>query len=285
MSLDRPAPARRRPVRALALALAAVLAHAALPSALPAQFTKGQSILFHLASSEDGPTEGRMHVAGDRARLEIEDHDDGDGGPSYFLLTEGGRTIVTVHPARRSYSEMDARALEKIVGRAMRAVDAVVTMDMVESRVSGERLGPGEPVAGLATERYRVTQEFTIHVGAFGETERQRHKIVTDYWVNPEANLPRNPILELLASAHSALAQSNADFVAATERERARLFTASPLRVSVHAEEHDADGDMEMETLEYEVLRILPATIDQRALRVPREFSRTSGKQGLDIDW
>jgi hypothetical protein len=271
--------------RPLVLALAAgALAHGALPAALPAQLVEGRSYFFRLQTPDDGPTEGVMHVAGDRARIEIRDAEIDHGGRVYLLLTNGGRTLVTVQPEQRSYSEIDAAKLEGIIGTAMRAVDVMLTMNMVNSNVNGERFGDGGTVAGVPTQRYRLTQEFAMDVGAFGQTERIRQRIVTDYWVNPNAGAPRNPLVELVTTAPTALAQSDEHFLERSARARASLFTAPPLKVVVHASKWEHDGDTEDETYEYEITRILPASIDQRALRVPEGFRRDDDK-GFDISW
>jgi hypothetical protein len=274
--------------RPLALALAAAtgaLAQGAIPTPLAAQqFADGRSYFFRLETPEDGSTEGVMHVVGDRARIEIHDAEDENDGRVYLLLTNGGRTLVTVHPDERSYTETDAAKLEGIIGTAMRAVDVVMTMNMVNSSVNAERLGDGGEVAGLPTQRYRLSQEFEMEIGMMGQTERARHRIVSEYWVNDKAGAPRNPIVELVTSAPTALAQVNERHVARVAKERASLFTAAPLKVVVHAVEVDGDGDHESNMYEYEVTRILPATIDLKALSVPDGYHREHGK-GVNISW
>lgn len=264
--------------------LALALALGALPASLPAQVVEGRSYFFRIEKPDDGPTEGVMHVAGDRARIEIHDAEDDDGTPVYLLLTDGGKTLVSVHPEHRSYSEIDADKLEGIIGTAMRAVNVVMTMDMVNSNVNGERLGDGGPVAGLPTQHYRLTQEFAMDIGAFGQTERARHRIVSDYWVNAEQAPPRNPLVELVTTAPAALAMSNEAFMTRSARTRASLFTAAPLKVVVRSEEWKKDGGSDSEVFEYEVTRILPASIDLRALRVPEHFHRDDSKD-FDVSW
>jgi hypothetical protein len=271
--------------RPLVLALAAGALVAGVPFApLGAQLVEGRSFFFRLETPDDGPTEGVMHVVGDRARIEIHDAEIDDGGRVYLLLTNGGRTLVTVQPEERTYAEIDAAKLEGIIGTAMRAVDAMVTMELVNSNVNGERLGDGGSIAGLPTQRYRLTQEYAMDVGAFGQTERIRQRIVTEYWVNARSGAPRNPLVELVTTAPTALAQSDEDFVARSARTRASLFSAPPLKVVVHASKWEHDGETETERYEYEITRILPASIDQRALRVPDGYRREQEK-GFDITW
>ena len=269
--------------RPLVLALAAAGALAS-PAPLFAQLAEGRSYFFRLETPDDGPTKGVMHVVGDRARIELEDAEGDGGGRVYLLLTDGGKTLVTVHPEERSYSEIDAAKLEGIIGTAMRAVDVVLTMHMVNSNVNGERLGDGGEVAGMRTQRYRLTQEFAMDVGAFGETERTRQRVVTDYWVNPQAGALRNPLVELVTTAPLALALSNEAFVAHSARTRASLFSAPPLKVVVHTSKWERDGGTEDDSYEYEVTRILPASVDLRALRVPPGYRKDDDK-GFDISW
>jgi hypothetical protein len=269
--------------RPLVVALAAgALALGTLPAPLAAQFVEGRSYFFKLETPDDGPTTGVMHVVGDEARIEIEDSKDDHGERTWLLLREGGRTLVTVHPHQRTYSEIDAAKLEGIIGTAMRAVNVIVTMDIVHSNVNGERLGDGGEVAGVRTQRYRLTQEYEMNVGAFGETERTRHRIVSDYWVSPDDAPPRNPLIELVTTAPTALAQSDEAFVRRSARTRAALFTAAPLKVVVRSEEIGSRD--EPETFLYEVTRIAPASIDARALRVPDGYRRDDDND-FDISW
>jgi hypothetical protein len=270
--------------RPLVLALAAASLAAAVPLSLPAQRAEGRSYFFRLQTPDEGPTEGVMHVVGDRARIDIRDAEGDDGGRVYLLLTNGGRTLVTVRPDEHRYSEVDAETIEGIIGTAMRAANIVMTMDMANSNVNGEKFGDGGTVAGLPTQRYRLTQEWEMDVGAFGKTERVRQRVVTDYWVNASAGLPRNPLVELVTTAPTALAQSDEKFVARSARTRASLFDAAPLRVVVHASKWEHDGSTEEEMYEYEITRILPASVDQRALRVPDGYRRDDDK-GFDISW
>ena len=274
----------RRPLAIALVAAGGATAQAALPSTLAAQFAEGRTFFFRLETPEDGEAEGVMHVVGDRARIEIHDAEDEKGGRFYMLLTDGGRTLTLVHPEKRSYAEMDAAKLEGVIGTAMRAVDAVMTMNLVSSTVHGEKLGDGGEIAGVPTRHYRVTQDFSMDVGMLGQTQRARHVVVSEYWVNPEVGAPRNPIVELVTSAPTALAQVNAEHVARVARERNAMFSAAPLKVVVNAEELNGDGDHETSTYAYEVTRILPATIALDALKVPAGYHRSADRH-FNIDW
>jgi hypothetical protein len=87
-----------------------------------------------------------------------------------------------------------------------------------------------------------------------------------------------------VTTAPVALAMSNEAFMTRSARTRASLFTAAPLKVVVRAEEWEKHGGSDSETFEYEVTRILPASIDLRALRVPEGYRRDDSKD-FDVSW
>lgn len=262
----------------LALGLGTIAASA---PPLQAQFQQGRGYHFTMTDGDGDRNEGVMYVAGDRVRIEMRGGKHRGGQHDYILVTDGGRTMTVVHPDEETYSVMDARKFERIVGTAMKAVDAIVTMELADASVKGEHLGDGGTVAGVPTQQYRLTQEYAVRVGAFGQTELERHRVVTDYWVSPDPKVPRNPIVELVMNAPTALAQADADYVRRREQTRKDLFSSAPLRIvsrSVDLQDNDE------EVFEYEVTEIVPTRIDVRALRVPDGYRRTDSDI-MNVGW
>lgn len=238
--------------------------------------TTGYVYEFRIESGDDEPTVGRTHVLGDRSRIDL-DRGDGDGG-GYLLVTDGGRTLVSVDPRKREYSIIDVASFERIAGTAMKAVDRVMTLDVGGLEVTGERLGAGERIAGRATRHGRLTQDYTVTVGMLGFNEDTRHHLVTDYWVADDLVLPRNPLFELFATIPTVLAQHDEDFNRRAVAGRDALVgRGTPLRVVVTAVEEEKGNKPERSITTIEVTSIRADSPDSSLFAIPSGYRKVDG--------
>lgn len=287
-------PVRRPPVRVIVaallgilVALGIVLAIPAGAQARPAQSRQAQplgdsySYTFQIVTSDDDPVSGVTHVLGDRARIEITGEKGGRARSDYLIVQENGR-LALVKPDERTWSEIEADAFERIVGRAMEAVDKAMTFQVRDLDVTGQRLGEGGMVAGHRAERSRVSQTFDLRVGVLGFNSTDRHRIDTEYWSVPGVQLPRNPLIELFVSMPSVMALADRGFVrrSAVARE-ALVGRGTPLRAIVTSRTYDEEGaETERDELSVEVLSITPAKHDASRFEVPQGYRKTEG-----FDW
>lgn len=240
-----------------------------------------QGIRYTLQMTTDGDRDlvATVREANGRARIDF-----GDKG-SYALVTEGGRTVVFVDVEDREYSIVDDTTFERIVGSALRMVTrtGVLNIQLRDIRIVPERLGAGERIAGHATRRYRLTQDYRVFVGAFGivSDEPIHQTVVTEYWVSPGLRLLRNPIMELLAGVETALAQRSPSFVRRSAAARDSLFRGTPLRVVVSSE--SSNGDREAKERRIEITGLEAVTLDAGIWTVPRGFRRREGDFSFDI--
>jgi hypothetical protein len=234
--------------RHTSLALAACLLQTAAAAPGASQSLPGYRYEIRMSTESGDRLTAHVRDVGDRARIDFDRP--GDAGGSYLLLLEGGHRVLAVHPREREYSVVDDTTLERIVGTALHAVSAtgLVRFRLDNVAIVPERLEAGDTVAGRATRRYRLTQEYTVGVRALGLGGDDIHQtVVTDYWVDPSLRLLRNPLLELLATLETALAQQDTAFVRMSATARRALFTGVPLKVVVkHA---SGDGDAGVRTL------------------------------------
>ena len=180
---------------------------------------------------------------------------------------EQGAVLVVEEGEVHSVRELDGfcahtgRALEKRRARARRLL-----------KREAEPLQVSQALGLLCTRQRGVVREQPFELGHARQTFRGRTRELRS------GQRSGNPLVELVTTAPAALALSNEAFVRRTERARAALFTAAPLKVVVVAEEWEKDGGTDAESFEYEVTRILPASIDMRALRVPEGYRRDDAK-------
>jgi hypothetical protein len=255
-------------------AAAVVFGAAALPAAAVAQ---DYSYAFRVTPSDGEPFAGTVRVSGTRARIDAARTDDhGEEPRDYLLLSDEGRTITVVRPRDQSYSVSDARAFEQIAGTALRAVNVAMSTRLDDVRIGSERLGPGDTIAGFPTQRYRLTQEYTATIGVMGmKGDPEQHVVITDFWVAPGLELMRNPLVEMLATTQTVLAQSDASFAARSAQARDRLFRGMPLRLIVAARSSDDGHDNDAPSrLLVEVTRVVRGPVDRAALDVPSRYRK-----------
>ncbi len=152
----------------------------------------------------------------------------------YILVDFATNTVRTVKPDDREISEMPLSTFEQIIGKALGMVGSVVQMQVRDAGIVANEIGAGGQVAGLATKQYRMIEEYNVRIGVFGmNAEEKHHRVVTDYWVPIGPGVPRNPVVELMMRASSAMAQQDATHQANLSRARAALFTGVPVKAIV----------------------------------------------------
>jgi hypothetical protein len=189
---------------------------------------------------------------------------------SYLLLRDDGRQVVIVHGAKRSWREATAEAFETRIGRQLRGIDAVETVELREARVWGESLGAGPPLLGHATERARLTQEYTVAAGRDGRPRDVRQRVTTDYWTSATLALPDNPALLLLATRRTVFAQHDPAFAARSRAARRQLLTGPPVRMVVSV----WTGDDPVPEVHMVVIRdVRRRRIDPGRFTIPRGYA------------
>jgi hypothetical protein len=271
-----------------AAAAAAALAAAVVPVAADAQAPRAYTYTFRVSPDHGEASTGTVRVAGDRARIDMKEARGAAQSGDYLLVTDNGRTVTIVNPRDREYSVTDAASFERIVATVMQALDlATIDAKLSDAQVSGARLGPGDTIAGHPTERYRLKQEYSVRVGALGfKGDAEYHVVMTDYWVAPSLRLMRNPVIEMLATTQTALAQQDRDFVRRSAVTRDRLFAGTPLRIIVVAGTADEAGGSKSKanartkasTTTIEVSDVRTVDVDRTLLEVPQGYREREGR-------
>jgi hypothetical protein len=229
--------------------------------------------------SEGDHFAGAVRASGDRGRVDVQ-RSGGDGSRDYLLLGDGGRSVTIVNPRERSYSSTSAHAFERIVSTAMGAVQVAMSNRLSDVRIHAERLGAGDTIAGYPTQRYRLTQEYTTHLSVMGvDADPEYHVVITDYWAAPGLTLMRNPLVEMLATTETVMAQTDRAFVERSAAARDALFKGMPLRMIVAARSTgggEKHGHDEPARLTVEVSRVVRGPVARAALDLPRGYRATA---------
>ncbi len=261
-----------------------LLAAALAVAPLAAQNVSGFRYALRMTSSSGEDVTGLVRLAGDRERIDFPPGSRQDEG--YFLLLNGGHTVATIHTDRREYETVDDTTFQRLIGAALDAMGNLVTLHLADVKIETQTLGAGDSIAGYATRRFRLLQEYTVSIGAMGiSAANQHHVVITDFWVSPDLRLPPNPLLELLATVETALAQRSEDFVHRSAAARAALFSGTPLKMVITSRSFDVDrgdsagragGDHAVRT--FEVTRVERASFDRALFEIPDGYTRRESK-------
>ena len=214
----------------------------------------------------DGIT-GTVRVSGGRARIDVEDHN-GDG--QYLLVSGDGQVVTVVKPRERTFTTFNSDDFAHIASLGIRAAGKAVTMKLRDSNFKTERLGAGEMIAGRATQRVRVIENWTMDVGAMGFTTPVRQTVEMEYFFDPTLKLARNPLMEIVASAMTVLPSTDPDFAARSDSVRHSLVRGTPLRTIITKHE---DNGRESRTV-LEVTKIGTQRVEEAELKVPAGYMR-----------
>ena len=240
-------------------------------AALDAQTASGYRYTFAVTGDGVDRTTGTTIAAGTRTRIDV----DGNADPQYVIVDNAAHTITMVYPDRREYSVVADTTFQRLVGNVLSALPAV-SVRLTDARVSDSTLGSGDPVAGHPTSRYRVVQEYTVAVGAFGFQAAGFHqRVTTEYWLARDLRLPANPLVTLVAQITTILAQNDRDFAHRSAAALQPVARGTPLRIVVHTETKSGDkSEPTSKTQVLEVTTIARATLDLGRFAVPEGYTR-----------
>jgi hypothetical protein len=80
---------------------------------------------------------------------------------AYSISFNGGAGLLIVDSARKEYSRFDLGQMKQMMADMMSGLNGF-DMKMTGSKFDVDSLGPGEPMFGYATQRWRTVQAFTV---------------------------------------------------------------------------------------------------------------------------
>src|SRR5256885_2721956 len=89
---------------------------------------------------------------------------------TYMITSASKRTVTSVDPRKHEYTVLDLAELGKTATDMQAALGGVAKTEFTNVKVAMEDLGPGEPLDGYATYKYRISQSFTMNISVMGRT-------------------------------------------------------------------------------------------------------------------
>lgn len=274
-----PASARRR----MLTAVTAIVSLPVLAAAAPA-VTGGTTYEFTIRSQstqtgnrESVIMQGRGMFAGDNARIEILNAS-GSGGEmfgsrgSYFLMLEGGKKMLLVDPAQKSYMEWDMQNMLAGMSRMMGALGGLVRMEMSDVKIEAQSMGSGGTVNGYSTQHVRLVQNYTMNTRVMGRTSTSRVETTTDYYFAPELKALVNPFVQN-SSAFTAMGDmfNNPEYRRQMEAAQAKL-NGVPVKTVSRSVTTNPDGKQETSIVTTEMTGFQNTDIAAANFAVPSGF-------------
>lgn len=212
-------------------------------------------------STGKGPTTYHVEVLNGQSRINA------SAGGDALLVSADGLTMTVLRPDKQTYTTMNTDKFENIIGNVLlmvKEVTKVLQLELRQALITPQHMGNGGTMLGYPTEQSRLTYDYTMRVGAMGFTTDTKQRVVMDYWTTRGVELPRNPLVDLLATANSAPAQADADFRAKSRAARDALFSGTVLRVRSTIYDMDNDSMNKRDTAPD--IRIIEITSIEKAL-------------------
>lgn len=221
---------------------------------------------------------GRGIFAGDNARLEILDASGTGGGEmfgskgSYFLVVDGGKKMLLVDPAQKSYMEWDMQGMLAGMSKMMGALGGLVRMEMSDVKIEAQSMGSGGVVNGYSTQHVRLIQNYTMNAKVMGRSSTSRVETTTDYYFAPDLRALVNPFVQN-SGAFTAMGDmfNNAEYKQQMEAVQSKL-TGVPVKTVARSVTTSPDGKQETSIVTTEMTGFQNSDIADATFAVPSGF-------------
>lgn len=266
--------------RRLGVALA-ITASVATPATATSQRTSpGYSYHYRVTGSVTEPggrttdyvvLSGHALVTEKAGRLDVDEASPKRGAmspkDSYILYDSASMSIV--QPRDRQMVRLAIDTLERslaggsIPGTFIRISDVAFSFDS---------LGPGEPLAGMATTKYRITQDYKVVARMpFGRTRNSTEHVVQELWIADARKGLANPFAHL-SLARSGLGGGASEIVTKTAEARGRMGRGVPLKAVTTNTSTSIANEVTQTVTTIQVTDLQQENIDDDILVAPTDY-------------
>ena len=225
---------------------------------------------------------GRGTYAGDDARIELLEASSATGGTdawggkgTYFIVKNGGKDMLLVNPAEKTYMKWDMMAMMAGLGKMMNAVGGLVKMSVSDVKIDAQDMGAGPSVQGYATRHFRMVQNYTVNASVFGKTSKTRSETTTDYYIAPTLKIA-NPFV-MNAQTTEMMGQfdmfNTPDYKNQMAAANAKMpKTGVPVRMETKMVSTDEKGKAETSTSVMEMTNFKAGNIPASTFEIPSDY-------------
>ena len=242
MSQSATAPTRRRAVVALGAVLIGATLAAARPYAAP--LAAGYSYTFRVSNTttdhkgktkSDTPMLAKVQVAGDRARLDMQEASGAaagmGGAKGGFMVTDRkAKTISIADPEEKTFTTMPVSAWTDMTAGLTAGMGKMMNVKVSDATFKTEDLGDGGLVNGLPTRKYRVTHDYKMDMKVAFMKQNTTNHSVAEYWVNEEMKKDPNPLFEMMGAVAAGFMANDTTFSKQVKTAMSKMFVGVPVK-------------------------------------------------------
>jgi len=212
---------------------------------------------------------GHALVSEKGGRLDVDEAAPGRGAmvvkDDYVLFDSTSMTIVA--PRDRQIVRLSLENLERDLSGGSTPGALVKVSDVA---FNFEKLGAGEPMLGMATTKYRITQDYKVAATLpLGRSRNSTEHIVQDYWVADEQRGLANPFARL---SRSGIGSGSSEIVTRAAEARSAMGRGIPLRLATTNTSTSASGAVTETVTIVEVSDLQAESVDDDILAPPTDY-------------
>jgi hypothetical protein len=267
----------RRSSIALAIAGSALTLAAAAPRVFSPGYTYRMRITGQITepngtSKDYVVMSGRAMVTAKAGRLDIEEASKergamGDKG-GYILYDPASMMIVS--PKDKQILKFTFEDLEKGMS-ALAANVPGMRIAISDVAVNLEKLGPGEPLLGMATTKYRVTQDYKIAMKVAFMNRNTTEHIVQDYWMADQKGAFANPFARM-GNIRPVGGGAFAELMTKTAEATAKMGKGIPIKTLTTTTSTNDKGERTTNVATMEVTELKAGNVDDALLVAPSDY-------------
>jgi hypothetical protein len=252
-----------------------------LAAAAPRVFSPGYTYRMRISGQVTEPTgktkdyvvmSGRAMVTSQKGRLDIEEaaKDRGAMGEKggYFLYDANSMMIVS--PKDKQILKFGFDDLEKGMS-AMAASAPGLRIAISDVAVNFEKLGPGEPLLGMSTTKYRITQDYKIAMKVAFMNRNSTEHIVQDFWVADEKKGFSNPFARM-GAMRSIGGGAFSELMSKTAEANAKMGKGIPVKTLTTTTSTNDKGEVTKNVATMEMTELAAGNVDDALLAPPADY-------------
>ena len=215
---------------------------------------------------------GRAMVTSKGGRLDIDEATKERGA----MADKGGyilydpTSMMIVNPKEKQILKFTFADLEKGMG-ALAANMPGMRISITDVAVDFEKLGAGEPLLGMATTRYRITQDYKIAMKVSFMNRNSTERIVQDYWMADEKAGFANPFARM-GSMRPVGGGAFGELMTKTADATARMGKGIPVKTVTTTTSTSDKGEKTTSVSTMEVTELKAGDVDDALLVPPSDY-------------
>jgi hypothetical protein len=215
---------------------------------------------------------GRAMVTSKNGRLDIDEaaKDRGAMGEKggYFLYDQTSMMIVS--PKDKQILKFGFDDLEKGVS-AMMANAPGMRIAISDVAVNFEKLGPGEPLLGMSTTKYRITQDYKIAMKVAFMNRNSSEHIVQDFWMADEKKGFANPFARM-GGMRPVGGGAFSELISKTTEANAKMGKGIPIKTLTTTTSTNDKGEVTTNVATMEMTELHAGDVDDALFVPPADY-------------